>query len=358
MDVQAQGAERFASTDSGLFTQSGSVCDWTSGPASASNEWLLSFSLSRSTANQDPAAFALVIDAETQEIHVERSAAGQDFTVVHTFDNLSGYREVEAGGDPASVFIGGYTYEPRTYNLAFSLDAGESWQELSPDVDNESTTMVLNFVDPDAPHAVFIEAETPVGQSDELYRFDADSGQIERVLTLGDAEVFGGMARGGDTLWVAGRHRGGGSLFRADRETLEFSLVSDSGPEFACLGADDSELFACVNDFTYASEFVVGRSADEGQTWTGLLTVTDLGQVTSCGGDCSTTMDWLHETFGPLAAEGAAPNTDATSAESGSDGGCAYAGRRAPRSGLSLLFGFGLAMALCTRLWRRFALAV
>jgi hypothetical protein len=259
-----------------------------------------------------------------------------------------------------SVFVAGYTFEPRTWNVAFSVDNGETWTEVSPEVDNEYATMALRLVDPRSPGAVFVHAETVAGQGHELWRFDAESGAAAKLLTLEDGELFGGMALSDDVLWVAGRHRGGGSLYRADRGELEFQRVVDSGPAFECLEAHDGILYACVNDFTYASAFILGSSQDEGETWAPLMTVEDLGQVASCGEECSATVDWLTASYGVPPADaggGGSSGADSGSLPEGTTadsegGGCQVVTRRA--SGQTLLAWVG-ALLVLSALGRRTA---
>lgn len=363
LDAQGDAAESFVSTDSGLFQQSGGVCDWSSGPASVGNDWALSFSLSRVDEGEAPARYALVIDAETQELHVERSVPGQDFEVIHSFDRTSGYRELESAGDPAALFVAGYTNEPTQWNLAYSVDDGETWEETAPEeVDNAYSTLHLRLVDPAFPHAVFAQAETVAGLGHQIWRFDADSGAIEKILSLQDGEVFGGIALSGDTLWVAGRHRGGGSLYRADHATLEFSRVVDEGPPFECLAAHDGMLYACINDFTYASEFLLGGSTDDGATWTPLMTIGDLGTIAGCDDGCSVTVEWLRGSYGitdgaDAGAAGAGGGTaggaspDEPNGKGDSGGGCTLVPQRLELAGspgaLAALFG------LVSLLWVR-----
>lgn len=296
LDVQADSSEALASTGSGLFRQSGGVCDWQAGPTSEDGGTILGFAVAGAESDQQ-VTFALVGSNDTEEIHLERADESGDFTLLYSFENSSGYRDVFAAGDAPSVFVAGYAYEPRTWNLAYSFDGGVTFSEVSPDVDNDTLTMIPRLVDPTFSHALLIQVGVP-GAAHEIWRFDADTSEMTQLLTLQDNEVYGGMALSGDSLWVAGKRTGGGSLYRADREALEFSRVIDSGPEFACLAASGDVLYACVNDFTYASEFIVGTSADEGQSWTAFLTLSDLGSVSGCGDECSATEAWLTTDYG------------------------------------------------------------
>ena len=151
---------------------------------------------------------------------------------------------------------------------------------------------------------------------------------MTELLTLSDGEVLGGLTALGDSLWVAGRREQGGSLYRADRRELEFSRVIEAGPAFACLQAHAGALYACVNDFTYESSFLLGRSSDDGASWQPVLTVEDLGHIEGCGPACSRTSDWLTNAFGAPVGEAGAPQA------AGGEGGMSDA-HAAPSEGAS-----------------------
>jgi hypothetical protein len=277
------------------------------------------------------ASFALVIDRETQELQVERSADGEDFEVVHSFETSSGYRQLVAGGDPPALFVTGYTFNPRTWNVAYSLDAGETWSETSPEVDNDYATMVPRLVDPEARTILLFQAETTLGVGHEVWSFDAENESAERVLHMEEGEIYGGMTLNGDALWVAGRRRGAGaaelgSLYRADRQDLEFERVVDEAPPFSCLDAFDGALFGCVNNVTYASNFMLGRSTDEGQSWEPHITLADLGSLQSCGRQCCATLEWLTGDYGVPGAAGVLDECGAGGADTGGSGGAGGSG--------------------------------
>jgi hypothetical protein len=200
-----------ASTEAGVFERAASLCEWDQGPALVSNGWALRFSLALVPSGGARERFALVIDRETQQLVIERATQDQDFSVVHSFDSLSGYRQLVSGGNPAGIFVSGYTLNPRTWHLAYSLDSGDTWRETTPSVDNETATMVLRLVDPEAPNVLLFQAETTPGMGNEIWRFDAADETSERVLVLDEGEVFGGVTFNGTDLWVAGRRRGTGA---------------------------------------------------------------------------------------------------------------------------------------------------
>jgi len=306
LDVQGNDTTTICSTDTGLYEQAGNLCEWNAGPRSANNTWVLSYALATDASDAPPTSFALVASRDGQALYVERARLGEDLAVVQSFDGASGYRKLVAGGDPAAIFVTGYTFSPRTWHVAFSVDAGETWDFAAPVIGDDTATLWPRLVDPRSPRAVLVQAESTIGGADELWRFDAESGTFTRLLTLEDGETFGGIALDDDELWVAGRRSNAGSLYRALRKELVFERVSDEGPAFECLGAHEGVLYTCLNDFTRASPFLVGSSNDEGQSWSPHLRLEDLGQLTTCGEECSFSEQWLRESYGDSVTDGAA----------------------------------------------------
>lgn len=348
LDVRGNAEQHFVSSDTGLYTQTGDICEWSSGPSSSNNNWFLGFSLPTVSVGTPTNSYVLLADRETSDLLVQRAEAGANFSTVHALDESVNFRTLATGGEPASVFVAGYDNDPRDWHIAYSLDAGDSWDYATPDVDTEYTTMVLRLVDPEYPRAVYIEGQTVLGQSDELWRFDAESGETELLLKLDDAELFSGITLSEEHVWVSGRRRGAGSLYRAERGTREFARIVDDGPEFGCIAAHDEALYVCVNDFTYQSDFILGRSTDQGLSWQPALTVEDLGVVASCGVECDATTDWLHGAYGISEADAGAPNGEGPGAGDDSDsgkeskrssGGCSVQAGAAPRATLYGVLG-------------------
>ncbi len=328
--ARGDGMEGWVSTDIGPFRRTGSVCEWAPRELQHAS-WAWRFALAGGDAAGATTRFALVIDAETQALHVERAQADADFRVVHSFESTSGFRDLVAGGQPASVFVAGFGAGPdRLWQVAFSLDAGESWETAVPEAPLE-TKWVLRFVDPLLPRAVLVQSESVADKAQGLWRFDVASGAMTELLALSDGEAFAGLTVLGGSLWVAARGEAGGSLYRADREELAFERVIASAPPFACLAARAGALYACVNDFTLTSKFLLGRSDDEGQSWQPLLTVEDLGQVEGCGAACDRTLDWLRDAFAtagePSAGGGGAAGASMSGGEAGAAGSSPKAGR-------------------------------
>lgn len=306
LDATGDSSEGWVSTDVGPFRRAGSACDWTPDAAPQHAVWAWKFALAGGEA--EPATrFLLVIDSETQALHVERARADEDYTVVRSFESTSGFRDLKAGGQPASVFLAGFGAGPdRLWQVAFSLDAGDHWETVVPDVPRD-INWKLRFVDPLFPQAVLVEAEPVSGDAEGLWRFDAETGVMTELLRLSAGEELSGLSVLGNAVWVAGRSEAQGSLYSSDRREFEFNRVVSGAPPFACLGAHSGALYACVNDFTYTSSFLLGRSHDEGRTWQPLLTVEDLGTIAGCAPACDRTLDWLTAAFGSAGAPGAGP---------------------------------------------------
>lgn len=316
LDARGDSSEGWVSTDVGPFRRAGSACDWTPDAAPERATWAWQFALAGGGEAGEATRFLLVIDRETQALHVERARADEDYRVVHSFESTSGFRDLEAGGEPASVFLAGFGAGPdRLWQVAFSLDAGDHWETVVPEVPRD-IGWKLRFVDPLFPQAVLVEAEPVSGDAEGLWRFDAETGVMTELLTLSAGEELSGLSVLGNAVWVAGRAGAQGSLYRSDRRELEFSRVVTNAPPFACLGAHAGALYACVNDFTYTSSFLLGRSHDEGRTWQPALTVEDLGTVAGCAPSCGRTLDWLGAAFGSAGAPSAGPPSGGATSQS------------------------------------------
>jgi hypothetical protein len=343
LTVEGDSQGGFVSTSNGLFETGGDICSYTRAATSDRSEWLLDYAVARDVSARTVGHFALTLDSTRASITVER-AEGEAFEVLQEFPLESGFDEIAVGGSPPRVYVAGYPNDTREWRLTYGGDDGEEWVELRPTVDNAYTTMTLLGVDPNDAEVLFVHAQTVVGQGHELWRFDARSQAIEQVLILESSEVMGGFAFDDGAVWVAGRRRDGGSLYRADRETLAFERVVDDGPPFECLAALSGELHACVNDFTYASNFLLGTSRDGGETWTPALTLDDLGGVDSCGEDCASTTDQLHADYGvapepepsPNDSDASLPVPSANPDPSAKRGGCALGTPSDARWGLAL----------------------
>jgi hypothetical protein len=357
LDVQGDAMSGFVSSDSGLFQQQDGLCDWIPGPHSMSNDWLLSYSLARVTGGGTDAQCALVLDNATGEVRMEMAEATGDFQGVRVLDQDVSYRGVACGGQPPSIFAAGYTIDERKWKLTFSLDGGDSWAEALPQVDNDYSTFSLLEVDPLSPHEVFVKAETVAGTGDEIWLFNAEEAGIRRLVKLEEGEIFGGIAFDGEHVWVAGQRRGAGSLYRASLEDLEFSRVVEAGPQFGCLSAQGGSLYACVNDFTRSSAFVLGASDDGGVSWEPVLTIEDLGKLSACGDECLPTLSWLEGEFGLVEADTESPSAEAgepasedTDGAQSKGGGCTLSGRAPSFPPVALWLAVALgAVARCRR---------
>ena len=331
LDARASGQRAFVSTDLGLFAQTGAACDWQPGPASQRSDWLLSYVLAPTGADEPAIHLALVYDPESQVTNLERAVDGA-FEIVRPLEQGTSYRQLQSGPDMQSVFVAGYATEERTWNVTFSLDRGESWQDATPAFDNASVALYLRYVDPEFPTAALVLAQSTLERADELWRFDSSSGELSQLLVLNDEQVVSGVTAQGDWLWVAARNRQYGSLYRTRRDTLAFTQVVEEGPPYSCLSSIQGALYACVDDFTRESEFILGVSDDDGAHFRAHMTVEDLGKVIGCGTECSLTTDWLHSTYAVAGDSGVA--TDAPSGADSSNNG------RPGRSGCALAQAF------------------
>lgn len=334
--AEGNSSEGWVSTDIGQFRQSGSLCDWAPGAPPEHASWVWKFALAAPAADGVPTRFVLVIDRDTQELHVERARGDEAYRVVHSFESTSGFRDLKAGGDPASVFVAGFgAGSERLWQVALSLDSGDHWETVVPDLPPD-TNWLLRFVDPLFPHAVFVESEQVSTHEAGVWHLDAETGAMTELLALTEGEAFAGLTLLGDTLWLAGRSESGGSLYRADRRELTFRRAVSEAPAFGCLAAYAGALYACVNDFSYTSSFLLGRSSDEGRSWQPRLTVDELSRIEGCSSACGRTLDWLSAAFAPAANAGGAPNLPSTG---GGEAGAPHPGAPSAPSGCSCRLG-------------------
>lgn len=317
--AEMDARSRVVLTDRGLFDQSGAACEWGNGAAGIGVDWIADFSLSRDGDQAAQEGFALAIDAVADQTQLLRAPVGEPFELLHLFDRSAGYGQVSSAGSPPSVFVSGYTYQPRAWHVAFSLDGSVDFDEASIEQPEGATSVIAVAADPIFSHKLYLTLQTPSTEPWQLLVFDADTQELSTVLTLAGVESFGGLAFTDDAIWVAGRDMAGASLYRASRDGSDFSRVVSGLPPLACLAERDGALYACAAFVTRDTPFLVGRSWDGGETFEPILTLEDLGKVTSCGAECDSTQSWMESLFG------ATPKTDAGSDSSG--GGCAFHGR-------------------------------
>jgi hypothetical protein len=156
--------------------------------------------------------------------------------------------------------------------------------------------------------------ETRPTEADGLWLFDALERSFSNIASLEGNESLEGLAFDSDSVFVAAHGDGEphGTLYSFARTALtaetpqvvELDVVSDTAPPFDCLGMHAGALFACVNDFSRDSEWLLAVSDDGGESWAPLLQLADLLQLEACPA-CDVTQDWLRDTYGSVATPAA-----------------------------------------------------
>lgn len=295
------GSVPLASTSVGFFRRGDETCGWEASADGASNTWFLDFDLVVTGKTEN--VYALVSDRETQDTKVERAEVGGGFETIATFSADTGLRKLRAGGDSTHVYVAGYGFSPRTWNLFVAVDGG-GFEAFSFDAEGEDFELSALQVDPKTPERLWIRGAMPPGEPDAVFRFDASDGSLERVFTLQDEERLSAIAFDAGDAYVAARPaetstgEAVSSITQIDVESLETIERTEVDAALSCFSVQDAVWYACDDDFARASPWLVARSSDRGANWIPELTVDDLGAVSSCGEVCAETAGWLYGLFG------------------------------------------------------------
>jgi hypothetical protein len=272
---------------------------------------------------------ALVSDAKASIVNVEL-AQGNTFEVLHPLDSGTAYRHVEASPDFSSIVVAGYASQPRRWQLAWSSDSGDSWQEFAPEVVASSASALLMGLDPTDSDRVFFQVQGNDEMPAELWSFQRQTAAATQLLVLDLGHVVTGLAFVDDELWLSSKGPSGGGLYRANlQDTAAFEPVIADVPPLACLGTVNGEPFVCVDDYSTDSPFLLGKVNVDTKKFEPLLKIGDFGKLKDCSTACSGTHDWLDSVYGEV------PDTDSdTSGDSNTsaateppppskdDGGC------------------------------------
>ncbi len=329
--LQAQLSEsaRYVSTSMGLAHQAAPSCEFeTLATAETDSAWLLDIALPQASPGTDLPLFGVRYNQGESLVQVVRGNASMPFEVVVSYDLNDGYDHVIAGGDPTSVFLTGYSFNPRVFRVAYSLDGGDLWKATLPEVDTTGVTFLPLAVNPGAPGQLLLHMRTATDEPDELWLFDAESEQMSHLFTLSGTAAVVGSATLGNDVFVAGAETSEGpesmgSLYSAAWDELAFEQRVEAGPGFSCLHSDGELLYTCTNNFTRESSFLVASSDDQGDSWTPLLQLETLADADTCNADaCGVTLEWMHDTFGAL------KNDEATDSavDAGADAGVSAPG--------------------------------
>ncbi len=195
-----------------------------------------------------------------------------------------------------------------------SDDGGETWSSreltaaIQPPPRNPLGALAVAPVRPDT---IVLVIPDPAG--DQLWQ-TADAGQsVVRLLQLRDGEVLAGFTFGAgpDSLFVAGTApirqagRPPARLYRSDdggRSWAEPIASGEDGPAYRCLGWQDGHLLACGAGESAGDRFLLGRSTDQGRSWSPVVRLADLQGARACVRErCTATELWLCDIYGRCA---------------------------------------------------------
>lgn len=334
LEVRSNDAHAVVSTDVGLFVSGNESCGFAPGPTSERSPWFLDVAVAADSTPTTPHLLGLVSDPDTASINVEVSD-GAAFEVLHDLGTETAYRHIEASKDLRSIVVAGYASQPRRWQVAWSGDGGESWQEFTPEVDAPSTSALLMGLDPADPTHVFFQLQGTEETPAELWSLRLATQTASQLLVLEAGQAITGIAFVGDELWVASKGANSGGLRRAHlSDVSEFEPVVEDVPPLSCLGVVGAQPFVCVDDYSADSRFLLGRVNTVSGSFEPELALSDLGNLRDCGTSCQPTHQWLQSVYGA--------DTDAGSDTSGgeetseetppppkNDGGCSI--ESAPR---------------------------
>lgn len=357
LSVESNDDEAVVSTDVGLFIGESDLCGFSPGPTSARSSWFLDFVLAEDSTATHPHMLGLVSDPAASVVNVEL-ANGGDFEVLHALGSETAYRHLDASPNFDTIVVAGYASQPRRWQLAWTADSGESWQEFTPDVGTSPAAAELMGMDPEDPDRTFFQLEATDETPAELWSFRRSTGVATRLLVLEAGHAITGVAFMGQELWLSSKSASAGGLQRvALSGEGDFEPVLDSVPPLACLGIVGGEPFVCVDDYSVDSPFLLGRVDTEARSFEPVLKLEDLGKLNDCGAACATTHAWLDSVYGDQsdASAGNGGETDTNGEEPpprapNDDGSCAL---EPSKAGASWQTAAAFVFLAFVRRWRR-----
>jgi hypothetical protein len=211
------------------------------------------------------------------------------------------------GADGARVYVSGVTIEPRRPALYRSDDGGRNFSELPFDALGGRDAFISGVV-ASRPDVVFVRSSLPEepdgGVSGTLLLRSVDGGRSFREVARTAGPMFGfALSDDGARVWV-----GGSDPRDALRRSVDGgdSFTTVSSVRALCLRWHPSGLYACAPYVT--SPFALGRSTDEGSTFSPLLRFESLVGPPACApgtrgaGLCTPRWPVVRAMFQPLDA--------------------------------------------------------
>jgi MYXO-CTERM domain-containing protein len=302
--VQAAADGRvFVPANDGLYSSTDS-CSWTrsGGDLGGKSVWDVAFDPS------DPKRM-WVVDGDPRELALSTDG-GATFTTKQTFDVTQRFiRVLIAPSDPRVIYLAGYKVR-NPLVLAVSTDGGQTFaidETAAQGIADPVQVVALLGIAPNDPKTAYFVITNQMG--DQIWKSTDGGKTLVNVLSMPDELQQYGFTFGADanTLYVGSRDpletvgKPPAWLFVSHdgARTWEKRPSTDKGPRYRCVRYEDGKLYACGGDKINGDSFLLGTSADDGRTWTPVMTLTDLQGARSCVFDrCIATASWLCDGWG------------------------------------------------------------
>ncbi|WP_437593446.1 WD40/YVTN/BNR-like repeat-containing protein [Sorangium sp. So ce1000] len=274
----------------GLSASKNGGCDW----SFAQGDLLDRYAIDLSADREDPSRAVLVVSTglgagrfltqlwETSDNADSWTKAGVDFPedfVAHTVDAAASNRD--------RVYVSGRYGAPEYAGaLERTDDRGATWERFDIPGSDDMNLPFLAAIDPVDPDVVYVRLD---GDPTDALLVSRDGGHSFSTAFESSGDLLGfALSPDGGTVIVGGPQDG---IWRAPAASLEFEKVSDVGPR--CLTWTAEALFACGDEFV--DGFTVGRSTDEGASFSALLHLDGLCGPLECAPESG-----VASTCGPL----------------------------------------------------------
>lgn len=267
----------------GLSASKNAGCDWSFAPGDLDGRYVIDLSADR----EDPSRAVLVVSTglgagrfltqlwETSDNAASWTKAGADLPedfLAHTVDAAPSRRE--------RVYVSGRFGAPEYAGaLERTDDRGATWTRFDIPGSNDKRLPYLGAIDPADPDTVYVRLD---GEPADAVLVTRDGGESFTTIFEGQGNLLGfALSPDGGSVVVGGPQDG---IWRAPTSSFAFEKVSDVGAR--CLTWTAEGIFACGGEFT--DGFTVGRSTDEGETFTALLHLDGLCGPIECAPESGT----------------------------------------------------------------------
>jgi MYXO-CTERM domain-containing protein len=185
-----------------------------------------------------------------------------------------------APSDPKRIYVSGFYGTPHVSAMEVSSDGGATWQRYDIGVPTPRTSApYIAAIDPTDEDRVY--ARLDVDGPGDVFVVSKDGGKTWTAAYTAKEDLLGlAISPDGSRIALGGTRDG---VKVAGKDDLTFVQTSDVTTW--CLTWGTEGLFVCASEFPDC--FTVGRSTDEGKTWTPLYHLSDLTQL-SCPASSTT----------------------------------------------------------------------